>query len=167
MNDHEAQYRALFELLPGSVVLLDAQGFVRDANPFFCQHMGYTRQDLLGLHVTKFSKEQPEVIAENIRRLLAGEILEHEIVNVQKDGQLRFYELREVAVTLPEPGRGIFLGLYFAIPHFELFDMRDLVIHNWPLVQWKFISLAVLYALAYTAVFLTGACLVFRRKAIN
>ena len=75
--------------------------------------------------------------------------------------------LDQVAATLPEPGRSIILGLYFAIPHLELFDMRDLVIHNWPLIQWKFFSLAVLYALAYTAVFLTGACLVFRRKAVN
>ncbi len=75
--------------------------------------------------------------------------------------------LDQVALTLPEPVRSIVLGLYFAMPHLELFDMRDLVIHNWPLIQWKFFSLAVLYALAYTAVFLTGACLVFRRKAVN
>jgi hypothetical protein len=45
--------------------------------------------------------------------------------------------------------------------------MRDLVIHNWPLIEWKFFGLAILYALAYTALFLTGACLVFRRKAVN
>jgi Cu-processing system permease protein len=75
--------------------------------------------------------------------------------------------LDQVAVTLPEPARNIVLGLYFAIPHLELFDMRDLVIHNWPLIEWKFFGCALLYALAYTAFFLTGACLVFRRKAVN
>lgn len=104
---HDAQYRALFELMPGSVVLLDEKGFVRDANPFFCQGMGYTREELLGMHVGKFSRERPEVIEENIHRLLAGEMLEHELINVQKDGSLRFYELREAAVTLPDGSRNI------------------------------------------------------------
>ena len=45
--------------------------------------------------------------------------------------------------------------------------MRDLVIHDWPLIQWKYFGLAILYALAYIAIFLAGACLVFRRKAVN
>jgi ABC-type transport system involved in multi-copper enzyme maturation permease subunit len=75
--------------------------------------------------------------------------------------------LDQVALTLPEPARIITQAIYFAIPHLELFDMRDLVIHDWPLIEWKFFGLAMLYALAYTAVFLTGACLVFRRKPVN
>ena len=75
--------------------------------------------------------------------------------------------LDQVALTLTEPVRSITLALYFTIPHLELFDVRDLVIHNWPLIPWKYFSLAILYALAYTAVFLAGACLVFRRKPVN
>ena len=31
----------------------------------------------------------------------------------------------------------------------NLFDMRDLIIHDWPLIGWKYFGLAVLYALAY------------------
>jgi ABC-type transport system involved in multi-copper enzyme maturation permease subunit len=75
--------------------------------------------------------------------------------------------LDQVALTLPEPARAITQAVYFAIPHLELFDVRDLVIHNWPLIPWKYFSLAILYALAYTAAFLVGACLVFRRKPVN
>jgi ABC-type transport system involved in multi-copper enzyme maturation permease subunit len=75
--------------------------------------------------------------------------------------------LDQVALTLPEPARGITQAIYFSIPHLEFFDTRDLVIHNWPLIAWKFWGLALLYALAYIAVFLAGACLVFRRKAVN
>ncbi len=75
--------------------------------------------------------------------------------------------LDQVALPLPEPARSITLAIYYAIPHLEFFDMRDLVIHNWPLIHWKYYILAILYALAYAAVFLTGACLVFRRKAVN
>ena len=75
--------------------------------------------------------------------------------------------LDQVALTLPEPVRTIVYSLYFVIPHLELFDVRDLVIHNWPLISWKYFCLALLYAAFYVAIFLMGACLVFRRKAVN
>src|SRR5215475_467637 len=61
LESQSAQYRALFELMPGSVVLLDANGYVRDANPCFCRAMDYTREELVGVHVTKFSRVKREV----------------------------------------------------------------------------------------------------------
>lgn len=75
--------------------------------------------------------------------------------------------LDRISQTLREPVRGLVYCLYFAIPHLELYDLRDLVIHNWPLVPWLYFCLALLYALFYMGVFLIGACLAFRRKAVN
>jgi len=75
--------------------------------------------------------------------------------------------LDQVALTLNEPMRGITQVIYFIIPHLEIFDVRDLIIHNWPLIHWNFFGLALVYALVYTTVFLTGAGLVFRRKPVN
>lgn len=75
--------------------------------------------------------------------------------------------LDQVAVSLHEPLRGVVNFLYYALPHLEFFDLRDLVIHNWPLIGWTYIALALLYACAYIAVFLVGACLVFRRQSVN
>jgi len=107
LESQSAQYRALFELMPGSVVLLDSKGYIRDANPYFCRAMCYAREDLVGLHVSQISQEKPETIERNIARMIAGEILQHEVTNVQKDGSLRFYELREAAVTLPDGSMSI------------------------------------------------------------
>ena len=45
--------------------------------------------------------------------------------------------------------------------------MRNLIVHDWPLIGWNFIGLDTLYLLAYAAIFLVAACLVFRRKAVN
>ncbi len=45
--------------------------------------------------------------------------------------------------------------------------MRNLIVHDWPLIGWKFVGLDALYLLAYAALFLVAACLVFRRKAVN
>ncbi len=75
--------------------------------------------------------------------------------------------LNKVALHLPEPRRSILYAVYYCIPHLELFDVRDLIIHDWPPIAWTACGLAALYALAYAAVFLTAACVVFRRRAIN
>ena len=75
--------------------------------------------------------------------------------------------LNKVAVNLPEPRRSILYSLYYAVPHFELFDVRDLIVHNWPPIPWKVCAFAVLYAVAYATAFLFAACLIFRRRALN
>jgi ABC-type transport system involved in multi-copper enzyme maturation permease subunit len=75
--------------------------------------------------------------------------------------------LNKVAATLAEPAGTILSAIYFAIPHLEIFDVRDLIVHNWPPIGWDKIGLAVLYAAAYGAFFLLAAWLAFRRKPLN
>ena len=76
--------------------------------------------------------------------------------------------LDKFALAMQEPGRSVVYGIYYAIPHVEIpFEMRNLIIHNWPLIEWKFVWLLGLYLLAYMAFFLAAACLIFRRKALN
>jgi Cu-processing system permease protein len=65
--------------------------------------------------------------------------------------------LDQFALPMPEPARTITLALYYAVPHLEFFDTRD----------WKYFLGAIFYALAYIAVFLTGANMAFRRQAVN
>jgi hypothetical protein len=75
--------------------------------------------------------------------------------------------LNKVALDLSEPASSILYAIYFAIPHLELFDMRDLIVHGWDRIPWGPFLLAALYAAAYTALFLLGAWMAFRRKALN
>jgi ABC-type transport system involved in multi-copper enzyme maturation permease subunit len=75
--------------------------------------------------------------------------------------------LNHFAIQEAEPGRSILYALYFAIPHLELFDVRDLIIHDWPPVPWSACGLAGLYASAYTAILLAASCLLFRRKSLT
>jgi ABC-type transport system involved in multi-copper enzyme maturation permease subunit len=74
--------------------------------------------------------------------------------------------LNKVALRLEEPGQTLLYAIYFAIPHLELFDVRDLIVHNWGLIPWQIWAGALGYAAVYSAIFLALACLVFRRKAI-
>ena len=75
--------------------------------------------------------------------------------------------LNKVALKMEEPGQTIVYAIYFALPHLELFDVRDLIVHNWGLIPWHIWAAALAYAVVYSAIFLALACLAFRRKAIN
>jgi len=61
----------------------------------------------------------------------------------------------------------ITLAVFYAMPHLEFYDLRDLIIHDWPMVKWNAIGLATLYGMAYAAAFLGLACFLFRRKPLN
>jgi len=77
--------------------------------------------------------------------------------------------LHRLAGQMSEPSASILTAIYFLIPHLELFDMRELIIHDWPMDPsiWVDTLLVTLYGLAYMSFFLLAGCLVFRRKALN
>ena len=74
--------------------------------------------------------------------------------------------LNKVAVQLAEPMSGVVSAVYFAVPHLELFDVRDLVVHNWDPINWLICVGATLYAAAYAIFFLFATWLVFRRQPL-
>jgi len=75
--------------------------------------------------------------------------------------------LHLVAARMTEPSASILTAIYFTIPHLELFNMSELIIHDWPIAPWLDVLLVTLYGVLYTAIFLLAGCLVFRRKALN
>jgi ABC-type transport system involved in multi-copper enzyme maturation permease subunit len=75
--------------------------------------------------------------------------------------------LNKVALRLDEPGQTLLYAVYFMIPHLELFDVRDLIVHNWGLIRWEIWAAGLAYAAVYSAILLALACLLFRRKAVN
>ncbi|HWC59273.1 MAG TPA: ABC transporter permease subunit [Verrucomicrobiae bacterium] len=75
--------------------------------------------------------------------------------------------LHLIAERMSEPSASLLTAIYFTIPHLELFNMSELIIHDWPSAPWIDVLLVTLYGFSYTAFFLLAACLVFRRKALN
>lgn len=75
--------------------------------------------------------------------------------------------LNKVALKLEEPVQTLLYSVYFALPHLEIFDVRDLIVHNWGVIRWEIWAAALSYAGVYASIFLLLACLAFRRKAIN
>lgn len=58
-------------------------------------------------------------------------------------------------------------AVYFGLPHLELFDIRQRIIHGWESVAWDAVVLVSVYALVYMAMLLTAASMLFRRKPLN
>ncbi len=56
--------------------------------------------------------------------------------------------------------------LYYAMPHFEFFDLRQRFVHGWQPLSTGLVFFLALYALAYAAIFLLVSVLLLRKRAI-
>ena len=75
--------------------------------------------------------------------------------------------LNKVAIHTGGVAETALYSIYYVIPHLEIFNVRDLIIHDWPLIHWSVWGVAVGYAAGYSAMLLLASWLVFRRKAFQ
>jgi hypothetical protein len=74
--------------------------------------------------------------------------------------------LKSLGEGLAFPARTACTVFYYALPHFEFFDMRQRLVHEWgPAPLWLAAALAV-YAALYTFVFLAAAWMGFKRRTL-
>ena len=106
----EALYRTLFDLSPDGILLEDMEGQILDANQALCQTFGYSHEELLGKNVRCFVPPDAHAQVEaHLAALQAGQTLEHEVLNVRKDGQRCLMRLKEKPLLLPDEHQGILL----------------------------------------------------------
>lgn len=74
--------------------------------------------------------------------------------------------LNTAALQMPEPGSTLLYTLYYAIPHLEWYDVRDLITHNREMITWVDMLGASAYGLAYTFLLLGGTWMVLQRKRL-
>jgi PAS domain S-box-containing protein len=75
LRDSEQRFRNMLNTLPVGVVYTDLRGFVKQANPAFCEMVGYSADDLLGMAVEEVTHPddwQQEVSLSG--RLVSGEL---------------------------------------------------------------------------------------------
>jgi ABC-type transport system involved in multi-copper enzyme maturation permease subunit len=75
--------------------------------------------------------------------------------------------LNKVAAKTGGLAGDLLSAIYFAIPHLEWYDVRDLIIHNWPAIDWTVIATDTLYGAVFVGLFLVAAWARFRRMALN
>jgi len=75
--------------------------------------------------------------------------------------------LNRIATNIAGIPGTIVHALYFLIPHLEFFDIRNIIIHDWPPVNVFAVAGATLYAALYAFMLLSIAWGIFRRKALT
>lgn len=76
--------------------------------------------------------------------------------------------LGQVAARMEGVRGTVLYALYFAIPHLEwYYNVRDLVIHDWGVIDWLAWAGATLYGALYAMVLLGVTWLIFRRKSLT
>jgi ABC-type transport system involved in multi-copper enzyme maturation permease subunit len=57
--------------------------------------------------------------------------------------------------------------IYYALPHLELFDLRQRLVHEWGAVNLEPFLMIILYGLVVTVIILLASWLLFRNKKFN
>ncbi len=81
-----------------------------------------------------------------------------------------FLLLPRIPAVLAEAGgttNYVLYALYYIFPHFELFDLRRRLVHDWGTVNWFTMSELFLYAVLMTVVFLSLAWLGYRKRRFS
>jgi ABC-type transport system involved in multi-copper enzyme maturation permease subunit len=73
----------------------------------------------------------------------------------------------EMLVYAEGPARVFVSGLYYGLPHFELFDMRRRMVHGWGAAPWSVVAGVLLYAVVWTAGLLFASAAVYRNKSLR
>lgn len=103
----EARYRALFEYAPDGILIADAESYYLDANPSICNMLGYTRDELIGMHAADIIVQSEfEYIQPAIDSIKAKENYIREWQLKRKDGTVFSAEI--IATTMPD---GKLLGM--------------------------------------------------------
>lgn len=74
--------------------------------------------------------------------------------------------LKSAGEHLAFPARMACAVFYYGLPHFEFFDIRQRLIHEWGPVPLWLVGALVVYAALYTVFFLTVAWMSFRRRTL-
>ena len=118
LRKSEIIYRSLFEKTQAVKLLIDPEtGALVDANPAACDFYGYTRDDLLQMHITDINTLPPEQVREEMVRAKAEERAYFLFLHRLASGEVRNVEVYSSPITMAER------TLLFSIVH----DISDRV----------------------------------------
>lgn len=118
LEENQFHYRRLFDEAPHVICLLDAQGNIRENNEAAKDLLGYSQNELYGMHALNLVPESArEAGRHNLERLLGGELLNSENCLLQsKAGEVIPMEVSGV----PELRDGVLFGARVVLR-----DVRD------------------------------------------
>ena len=97
----EDKYRAIFEAVPASIMLVDRTGAILDINPYHLEHIGkgnFTKEEYLKCNITTLSPVLKAGVAEKYRTVLKGRPLHIKNVFFEDTigGDSRYFNIRGI-----------------------------------------------------------------------
>jgi PAS domain S-box-containing protein len=87
LREREEQYRSVFEATDDGLNVVDLDGFYIEANPAYCRMLGYTREELIGMHYSQSTfPEYYPVLEESARAIESGGQYQTQGLARRKDG---------------------------------------------------------------------------------
>ncbi|MFB0935531.1 MAG: PAS domain S-box protein [Propionivibrio sp.] len=94
LRDSHDVLRSILETTKDGFLRLDTRGHLIDVNPAYCQLSGYTREELLGLHISSLeAAESAAEVSERIQRLKDTTSEQFETMHRRKDGSVWYVEV--------------------------------------------------------------------------
>jgi len=107
---NERRYRTLFETVTDAIFLADGRGRLVEVNDAACRQLGYSREELLGMHLTRILPEEQQASLPDVQRLVAekGRVL-LDTRHRRRDGST--YPVELVVSVAELDGEPAFLGV--------------------------------------------------------
>ena len=100
----ERRYEKLFNASPAGIILIDNLGTIIEANPTYCKNIGYKIEEIIGEKIWNLISnpyaDKKEDILEFIPSIPENKIVEKEVVNTHKNGELVYLHLYETRIRL-------------------------------------------------------------------
>jgi PAS domain S-box-containing protein len=95
LREAEMRFRTYVDHATDALLVHDEDGVVLDVNAQACASLGYTRQELIGMHPRSFNPTMNSAIHQSVKeRLESGEIFTFETAHRRKDGTVFPVEVR-------------------------------------------------------------------------
>jgi PAS domain S-box-containing protein len=99
-EDKERPYRIIFEAASDGMIISDVEtGLVVDANPAAILMHGYTRDEFIGLHLTKYiHPDSQRLFSETSKETQVGSTFDVPAVHLHKDGTSFYVDVRRTSI---------------------------------------------------------------------
>jgi diguanylate cyclase (GGDEF)-like protein/PAS domain S-box-containing protein len=108
-NNLRHYFSELIDILPVGVMIEDENGIILKVNRAMEKISGYSKDELLNRTVfeTVVPDNQEKIARDNIKKILNGEVMMHELPSANSSGEERFIRLQERKIRLPNNEEGI------------------------------------------------------------
>ena len=104
----DIMYKSLFDYSPNGIILENSEGDILAVNDSLCKSLGYSKEELIGKHISILAPEEDEeFVLNNIRSIMSGRVLQHRVKSRKKDCTFRMFDLSEIKIPLGSEEEGI------------------------------------------------------------